>query len=192
MKTTAERKAEIEAQLTLWKTHGINRDGKRIEEVIRYQDLIGHASMAELKEIETGMTEDVRRLFVWANFLCLSYDMALDVFLKTVGSRKIRAAYDAETASLREWEEKIASAEGALHVREFNAKAEIDRANRERDEARQETARIMTRQEEQRREWAEQMASMERVSAETDADNEALRKENADLQAVKRVLAGLK
>lgn len=191
MKTTAERKAEIEAQLTLWKTHGINRDGKRIEEVIRYQDMIGHATMAELKEIESGMVEDMRRLFTWANFLCLSYDMALDVFLKTVGSRKIRAAYESETADLRAWEKKIADAELDQARRKMAQDEAVRTATKTVEDYRTQMAEMTAYQEARRRDWAEQMDNMKREVQETETDNEALRKENADLQAVKRVLAGL-
>jgi len=187
--TTDERRDEIKTLLTHFKVHGISHDPKRgLSFVIRYQDLIGGATETELREIEYGLDESQRGMFLFANMNCLAPDTTTNLFVKTVGFRKLVALREAETKDLREWDQKLLDRQDAVAMQERNAvtkqqaaEALVAQALQEKQEAIQYHERV----EEQQRDTIRRLQN--EVACQT-ADIESLTKENDLLQAVKNAI----
>ena len=68
---------------------GISHDPKKgLDDILDWQDVIGHSSMQEIAEFEGALDQDEKKHFVWVNFLTLSHDLSVDILLKTVIKRK--------------------------------------------------------------------------------------------------------
>ena len=90
MKT--ERAMEL---LKHFKSYGVSQEpGNGLDLVLEYQDIIGHATSAEIRDFETELDQDGRKNFVWVNFLTLSQDTALDIFKSTVAHRWLNQQAD--------------------------------------------------------------------------------------------------
>ena len=90
MKT--ERAMEL---LKHFKDNGVSQEpGNGLDLVLEYQDIIGHATSAEIRDFETELDQDGRKNFVWVNFLTLSQDTALDIFKSTVAHRWLNQQAD--------------------------------------------------------------------------------------------------
>lgn len=103
---------------------GVSHDPKNgLQNVIDYQDCIGRASMAEIREFEDGLAKGQdKRHFVWVNFLTLSQDMAVDILKNTVLHReRMQISTDAATyiakelAKLNDREEAVQAKEVRLN-----------------------------------------------------------------------------
>lgn len=88
--------------LTIFKDGVSHEPGKGLELVLEYQDVIGHSSMQEIRDFETGLeSQEGKKHFIWVNFLTLSHDMAVDILRKTVVARLIEK--EADTME-KQWE----------------------------------------------------------------------------------------
>jgi len=91
------RRAEIVKLLNHFKGNGISHDAKTgLNLVLKFQDLIGQANITEIKDIESKLSEELQKTFIWACFSCLGEDMAVDIYTKTAGRRKLLKIYHEE------------------------------------------------------------------------------------------------
>jgi hypothetical protein len=82
-----------------FKLHGINRDpkgGEGLKLVLEWQDIIGQASVDEIRAFEDRlppMAQDGvdRDTFLFVNMHCLSYEQAIQIFKVTYGERVFQA-----------------------------------------------------------------------------------------------------
>ena len=103
--------------------NGISHDPKKgLDDILDYQDVIGHSSMQEIAEFEGALDQDEKKHFVWVNFLTLSHDLSVDILLKTVIKRKterIIAGYEEDIKgredTLFENEMKLRSAKKSIY-----------------------------------------------------------------------------
>ena len=103
--------------------NGISHDPKKgLDDILDYQDVIGHSSMKEIAEFEDALDQDEKKHFVWVNFLTLSHDLSVDILLKTVIKRKterIIAGYEEDIKgredTLFENEMKLQSAKKSIY-----------------------------------------------------------------------------
>jgi hypothetical protein len=187
-----ERAAKINEHLNHFKTSGICHTPKRgLDMVLSYQDLIGRATMGELRQIETDMPEDQRKMFLFANLQTLDHDAAVEIFRKTIGARKIYAQYELETAEIRKEEEKqnaraneLTERDRLLTAKEFECISKIDTLERQARNMASRIDSLVDTHDATCREYREYRQTMAATLAE-------ISKENADLQAVKRVLQGM-
>jgi hypothetical protein len=83
-----------------FKSHGINKEHKKgLQDVIDWQDVIGRSNAKGWRDAWTTFDQQKKELFTWANFVCLAYDSALEVFKQTAG-----AAYKNKLAETMELE----------------------------------------------------------------------------------------
>jgi hypothetical protein len=185
--TIAERAEKIKTALAAFKRDGIRGGGKgAIAAVVDYQDLVMRTGGdgAELREIEASMTDEERRLFVWANGCTLDADSFARIFMQTVGRRKILAVYESERGELAEWEKRLDEKEATLRGREAEAKRIVREAEARAEAADEAKERIQERV----NEVCAEMTEVRREIHEVNAEMEVVAKANADLQTVKRVL----
>ena len=103
--------------------NGISHDPKKgLDDILDWQDVIGHSSMQEIAEFEGALDQDEKKHFVWVNFLTLSHDLSVDILLKTVIKRKterIIAGYEEDIKgredTLFENEMKLQSAKKSIY-----------------------------------------------------------------------------
>ena len=103
--------------------NGISHDLKKgLDDVLDWQDVIGHSSMQEIAEFEGALDQDEKKHFVWVNFLTLPHDLSVDILLKTVIKRKterIIAGYEEDIKgredTLFENEMKLQSAKKSIY-----------------------------------------------------------------------------
>ena len=198
--TTQERAVQIHNLLIHFTIHGISHEPKKgLDEVLKFQDLVGQASMPELCEIEVSFAEEQRRRFVWALFSACGYDSAISVFQGTIARRKITEWYEDEVKQLRA--DQDALEERSLEVTRKSLRAEatledVKRLCKEADDKFISQSQERERQTLVRLAERDQMIEALRVqlqyekelSAARLASNARLSLENNDLQAVKRVL----
>jgi len=61
-----------------------------VKDRIELQDIIGQATMRELKDFETGLDRNDRRMFLWIVFTVLDVDLAMSIFEETSAANHVR------------------------------------------------------------------------------------------------------
>lgn len=87
-----EKTNEIIGLLEVFEKDGIHYTGKALENVLRFQDLIGGSSKTEINEFEENLNQNNRRLFIWATGVCLDKDTFVEIIKYTVCQRYIEKA----------------------------------------------------------------------------------------------------
>lgn len=196
---TEERKTEILRMLAEFKTNGISHDPKRrLQSVLRWQDLIGQATTAEIQEIENGLGEDNKRLFLFANLQTLDPDAATSLFMQTIGRRKLLKQYEADEkdrqdqqaaidARLLEVTRKEADFERSLEAH----KAGIRNLESKLREATEAATASREAREEILRQYTEYRKNAEIEEKSAEDVIEALNARIRDFEGLKRILASL-
>ena len=77
-------KEDILNSLNNFKIYGISHGEKNLNEVIKYQDIIGRSSLKDITLIYPTFDQRQKEIFVWVNANTLSFDMFIDIIKNTV------------------------------------------------------------------------------------------------------------
>jgi len=176
---TIEQLTEVvRVAITHFKANGISHNPKKgLEYVLAFQDLIGGLGYDKLAKVEAALTSQERETFVWVNFSTLSQDMAMEIFKKTTGQRKIMARYEAERGDIAKWENKVAD-------REVECRRKEQDMIRMNEEKKAEIMRLRGNVLSLTEQLSEARAQVHNIATERDE----LRRENGKLHVVKELI----
>jgi hypothetical protein len=124
--TKFDRMLEI---MTHFKTNGIRQQGKNLELVIEFQDIIGRSTNDQIAEAWNKLDPSQKNIFLWSVSCCVGQEITVMVVEATLGrdaKRKVLKQFKDEYDRLEAEEVRIGDRLHAVEKREQEVRATVE------------------------------------------------------------------